>query len=125
MVIGITPSSFKLHANAPEGRQAISYQQPMNARLVMPSLVVAATLFLTGCIVTSDRKPLQQGPVNDEALVGDWRAVDAESGKLLNAFIHIQKIEEAALLRVVSVKDNDYVIHELAATQAGGRKVLQ
>jgi len=90
----------------------------------MPSLVVTATLFLTGCFVTSDQKPLQQGPVNDEALVGDWRAVDAESGKLLNAFIHIQKTEEAAPLRVVYVEDNDYAIYELATTQAGARKVF-
>ena len=73
----------------------------MNARLVKPSLILAATFFLTGCIVTSDRKPIQQGPVNDDALVGDWRAVDAETGKLENNFIHIQKTEEAAPLRVV------------------------
>lgn len=96
----------------------------MKTRLVMPSLALAATLFLTGCFVTSDQKPLQQGPVNDEALVGDWRAVDAESGKLLNAFIHIQKTDEAAPLRVVFVEDDDYAIYELVTTQAGTRKVF-
>lgn len=90
----------------------------------MPSLVVAATLFLTGCFVTSDQKPLQQGPINDEALVGDWRAIDSETGKLLNAFIHIQKTEESAPLRVVYVEDEDYAIYELATTQAGTRKVF-
>ena len=96
----------------------------VKTRLVIPSLVVAATLFLTGCFVTSDQKPLQQGPVSDEALVGDWRAVDAESGKLLNAFIHIQKTEGADPLRVIYVEDDDYAIYELATTQAGTRKVF-
>ena len=97
---------------------------PVKPRLILQACALAAALFLGGCFVTSDKKPLQVGPVNDEALVGDWRAVDTDNGKLLNSFIHIQKSEQGSPLRVVYVEDDDYAIYEMTTTRAGSRKVF-
>lgn len=96
----------------------------MKSRLVLKTMALAATLFLSGCFVTSQQKPLQQGPVNDETLMGDWRALDDESGKPLNTFLHIQRPDEKAPLRVVFAEDDDYAIYDLTTTQAGTRKVF-
>jgi hypothetical protein len=104
--------------------QSIEERTPVKPRLVLQACALAAALFLGGCFVTSNQKPLQIGPVNDETLVGDWRAVDTDSGKLLNSFIHIQKSEQGAPLRVVYVEDDDYAIYEMTTTRAGSRKVF-
>lgn len=103
---------------------SIEERTPVKPRLVLQACALAAALFLGGCFVTSNQKPLQIGPVNDEALAGDWRAVDTESGKLLNSFIHIQKTEQGAPLRIVYVEDDDYAIYEMTMTRAGSRKVF-
>ena len=63
----------------------------MKNRLVAQALTLAATLFLAGCYVIADNKPLQQGPQADEAIIGDWRSIDETTGKETNAFLHIQR----------------------------------
>lgn len=87
-------------------------------------LALAAMLFLTGCFVTSRQMPAGTGPISDEALVGDWRAVDADSGKDENVFIHIQKPDANQPLRVILVEDKEYHVYELRTTRVGARNVF-
>ena len=96
----------------------------LNFRFTAQVLVLGATLLLGGCFVTASQRPLQQGPVNDETIVGDWRGVEASSGDEQNAFIHIQRPDENGPLRVVFVEGKDYGVYEMTTTQAGSRKVF-
>jgi hypothetical protein len=96
----------------------------MIQRLAKKLVALAALTLLGGCFVISDSKPIQVGPINDEAIVGDWRSVDESTGKLLNAFMHIQKIDDQEPLRVIFVEGNDHNVYTLTTSRAGKRKVF-
>jgi len=93
-------------------------------RLVAQALTLAATLFLAGCYVIADNKPLQQGPQADEAIIGDWRSIDETTGKETNAFLHIQRPTDDGPLRLVFVEDKDLSVYTLTTTRAGNRRVF-
>ncbi|MEQ1755171.1 MAG: hypothetical protein ABL973_13680 [Micropepsaceae bacterium] len=95
-----------------------------NFQAVRLFMALSATLFLSGCFVTSRQIPAGQGPINDDAIVGDWRGVDADNGKEESVFVHIQKPDAAKPLRVVFVEEKDYNIYELTTTQTGAHKVF-
>ena len=96
----------------------------LNVRFMAQVLVLGSTLLLGGCFVTAANRPIQQGPVNDESIVGDWRGVEESSGEEQDAFIHIQRPDENAPLRVVFVEGKDYGVYEMTTTTAGNRKVF-
>jgi hypothetical protein len=88
------------------------------------ALAIGATSFLAGCFVTADNPPLQQGPLNDPAIVGDWRSVDESTGKLVNSFLHIQQPEENGPLRVVFVEGKEHNVYTVTTSIAGRHKVF-
>jgi len=88
------------------------------------SAVLATSLLLSGCFVTSKQMPAGTGPINDEAIVGDWRGIDPDTGQAEQVFVHIQKHDPAKPLRVVFVEDKKYEIYELRTTQVGNRHVF-
>jgi len=88
------------------------------------SVVLATSLVLSGCFVTSKQMPAGTGPINDDAIVGDWFGVDADTGQPEQVFIHIQKYDPAKPLRIVFVEDKKYEIYELRTTQVGNRHVF-
>ena len=88
------------------------------------SAVLATSLLLSGCFVTSKQMPAGTGPINDDAIVGDWRGIDPDTGQAEQVFIHIQKFDPAKPLRIVFVEDKKYEIYELRTTQVGNRHVF-
>jgi hypothetical protein len=88
------------------------------------SVVLATSLLLSGCFVTSKQMPAGTGPINDDAIVGDWRGLDSDTGKEEQLFIHIQKHDPAQPLRVIFVEDKKYEIYDLRTTQVGNRHVF-
>lgn len=96
----------------------------LQIRLVSQVLVLGAALFLGGCFVTATNMPAGRGPINDEALVGDWQGLDADSGKAEAVFLHFQKPDPAKPLRLVYVEGKDYTIYEMATTRVGNRSVF-
>ena len=96
----------------------------MIQRLAVKLLALVAMTLLAGCFVVADNKPLQVGAINDEAIVGDWRSVDESTGKLTNAFMHIQKLDENEPLRVIFVEGKDHNVYTLTTSRAGKRKVF-
>lgn len=91
---------------------------------LLQALAIGATAFLAGCFVTTDNPPLQQGPVNDPAIVGDWRSVDESTGKLANAFLHVQRPQDDGPLRVVFVEGKEHSVYTVTTSLAGSRKVF-
>lgn len=87
-------------------------------------LALGATLLLSGCFVTSRQLPAGQGPINDDAIVGDWRSYDADDRKDEDVFIHIQKPDPAKPLRIVFIEAKEYNIYEMVTTQTGAHKVF-
>jgi len=88
------------------------------------SILLATSLLLSGCFVTSKQMPAGTGPINDDAIVGDWRGIDPETGQPEQIFVHIQKFDPAKPLRIVFVEDKKYEIYELRTTQVGNRHVF-
>lgn len=93
-------------------------------RVFSQVLVLGAALFLGGCFVTATNMPAGKGPVDDQALVGNWRGLDSDSGKETDVFIHIQRPEEGKPLRLVYVEGKNFVIYEMSTTRVGNRSVF-
>lgn len=96
----------------------------LHFRTLTISVALCAQLVLSGCFVTTSQVPAGTGPINDEAMVGTWRGVDADSGEEEDAFIHIQSTAPDKPLRVVSVEDNDLKIYELHTTRVGSHNAF-
>lgn len=96
----------------------------LQIRLVSQVLVLGAALFLGGCFVTATNMPAGRGPINDEALVGNWQGLDSDSGKPEAVFLHFQKTDLYKPLRLVFVDGNEYTIYEMATTRVGNRAVF-
>lgn len=97
----------------------------MNIRRTLSVVLVScAALLLSGCFVTSVNLPAGNGPMNDQTLVGDWRGIDADSGKDAEIFIHIQDPDQAKPLRVLFVEGRDYQVYDLRTVIVGSRKVF-
>jgi hypothetical protein len=96
----------------------------LHIRVFSQVFVLGAALFLGGCFVTATNMPAGKGPVDDPALVGNWRGLDSESGKETDVFIHIQRPEEGKPLRLVYVEGKNFVIYEMSTTRVGNRSVF-
>ena len=96
----------------------------LTIRAVSQLLVLGAALFLGGCFVTATTMPAGRGPINDEALVGDWQGLDSDSGKAEAVFLHFQKPDPKKPLRLVYVEGKDFTIYEMATTRVGNRNVF-
>ena len=85
---------------------------------------LCAALLVSGCFVISTNLPAGTGPINDDALVGDWRGIDADTGKDNKVYVHFQKPDPSKPLRVVFVEGHDYQIYELQTRIVGNRKIF-
>ena len=86
--------------------------------------VVCTAVLLSGCFVIAKNVPAGSGPINDDAIVGDWRGVDTDTGKDNDVIIHIQKPDPGKPLRVIFVEARDYHIYDMITTNVGTRKVF-
>lgn len=96
----------------------------LHVRVISQVLVLGAALFLGGCFVTATNMPAGRGPINDEALVGDWQGLESDSGKPEGVFLHFQKPDPAKPLRLVYVEGKDLVVYEMSTTRVGNRNVF-
>jgi hypothetical protein len=85
---------------------------------------LAAALLVSGCFVISANVPAGSGPINDEALVGDWRGLEEGSDKATDVYVHFQRPDADKPLRVVFVEDRSYQIYELITRVVGKHKVF-
>jgi hypothetical protein len=68
--------------------------------------------------------PAGRGPINDDALVGNWQGLDSDSGKPEGVFLHFQKPDPAKPLRLVYVEGKDLIVYEMSTTRVGNRNVF-
>ncbi len=85
---------------------------------------IAAAVLLSACFTISKNLPAGTGPINDDRLVGAWRGVDGDSGTDADAFLHFQKPDDNAPLRLVWVEDRNYQVYEVRTMQIGGKNVF-
>ena len=85
---------------------------------------VLAAFVLTGCFVVSKNMPAGMDTKVDERLIGTWQGIDADGKEPDDVFLHFQKPEENAPLRLIWVEDRNYQVYEVTTGRAGNKNVF-
>ena len=88
------------------------------------SAVLAVSLALSACFVTTQQMPAGTGPINDDALVGKWQGVDGDTNQPQNTFFTITKTGRDAPLHMVMLDDGKQSEYDIRTTQVNGQHIL-